>query len=109
MKKKLEWYAFMHDLNDNKLTRINVLHEFLITRVKKSIKNGSSYDEIKEEVRIILMSRYRARCEYEYIVSDLFDKDLEKGIKADVWYQLEPNLDRIVEYLISNLTPKSKK
>ena len=108
MKKRLEWYAFIHDFNDDKLTMINVLYDYLITRVKKSIKKGSSYDEIKEEVRIMLMSRFRARREYECIVSDLSDKDLEKGIKIDVWYQLEPNLDRIVEYLILNLTPKRR-
>ena len=27
------------------------------------------------------------------------NKDIENAIKIDVWYQLEPNLDRIVEYI----------
>ena len=44
---------------------------------------------------------YMSRAEYEILVSGLFDKD--DAEKIDVWYQLEMNIDAIVEYIIGNL------
>lgn len=96
-KKKLEWYAFMQDFNDNKLVYTNVIREDLIERIKKC----NTYDEVKQQVRIELMSHYWSRSEYEVVVSNWIGKDMEE--KIDVWFQLEPNLDRITEYLIRNI------
>lgn len=106
--KKLEWYAFMQGFNDDKLVYTNVIRQDLIEEVKKAIKKNLNYDEIKEIVKTNLMYHYWSKSEYEVIVSSWAKKDFEE--KIDVYYQLEPNIDRITQYLIRNIAPiKSKK
>lgn len=105
--KKLEWYAFYQETNGSKLKYANVLYDRLIERVKKFIKKNADYDEIKKEIDICLMSRYWSRCEYEVVVSNLIGEDFEQ--KIDVYYQLQPNLDRITEYVIRELAPRKCK
>lgn len=102
--KKLEWYAFYQESNTNKLKYANVLYDRLIDNVKKLIRKNADYDEIKKEIDISLMSRYWSRCEYEVVVSNWAGKDFEQ--KIDVYYQLQPNLDRITEYVIRELAPR---
>lgn len=109
-KKHLEWYAFRYDSNTNKLVRINILNEYrvdyLMNRIKKD--KATTYEEIKKIIKRELMSSYWCRAEHEVLVSGLFDTDLDESEKIDIWYQLEPNLDRIVEYFIANKLKRSK-
>ena len=106
---KLEWYAFNHDSNTDNFYQLNVLGEEFSKEIVKRIKQKSSYGKIqdyaslREQVRIMLMSKFWSRAEYEYLVTGLFTKDEDKVFKKDVWYQLEPNLDRICEYIIREL------
>ena len=101
MKNKLEWYAIMIDLNSNKVKYINVLNESITDFTLKKLKKYKeiNYNDVKVELSRSLMSIYWSRVEYEILVKDLF-KDGET--KIDVWYQLEPNIDRITEYFINN-------
>lgn len=105
--KRLEWYAFYQDSNANKLKYANVLYDKLIESVKKLIRKNADYDEIKKTIDIGLMSRYWSRCEYEVVVSNWAGKDFEQ--KIDVYYQLQPNIDRITEYVIRELAPRKSK
>ncbi len=105
--KKLEWYAFYQEISGSKLKYVNVLYDRLIERVKKLIRKNADYDEIKKEIDICLMSRYWSRSEYEVVVSNWAGKDFEQ--KIDVYWQLQPNLDRITEYVIRELAPRKSK
>lgn len=106
---KLEWYAFNHDFNTDNFYQLNVLGEEFSKEIVKRINQKSSYGKIqdyaslREQVRIMLMSKFWSRAEYEYLVTGLFTKDEDKVFKKDVWFQLEPNLDRICEYIIREL------
>ena len=75
---KLEWYAFEYDWNSKSLIRTNVLGDRFVENIQKKIKRDKidNYESLKEAVKI------------------------------DIWYQLEPNLDRIVEYIIRELDIK---
>ena len=101
MRKKLEWYAFIIDFNSNKIKYINVLSESIVEQVKKKLKkcDNLTFNKVKEELTKTLMSVYWSRVEYEVIVKNLFK---DEGTKIDVWFQLEPNIDRITEYFIAN-------
>ena len=105
--KNLEWYAFEYDWNKKDIIRINVLNSGFVEDLVKRIKRDkiTTYNKLKEAIKRELMYHYWCKAEHEIMVYDLFPKakDLEKGIKIDVWYQLEPNLDRIVEYVIKEL------
>lgn len=105
MKKvNLEWYAFRKDFNSRKLKKVNVLNSYRIDEILKRIKKekAKTYEEIKEIIKRELMYYYWSKSEHEVLISGLFDNNLENAEKIDIWYQLEPNLDRIVEYFISN-------
>lgn len=100
---KLEWYAFEHDINSDKFERINVLRsKDILDRINKGLKTEKdywkiyNYETLKKAVKNELMYRYWSKCEYEYEVKGLFG---DKSYKLDVFYQLEPNMDRIVEYI----------
>ena len=99
--KDLKWYAFYQDFNSDKLVYINVLSKDLIEDILKRIKSKNrkidSYESLKEAIKSYLMWRYWCKSEYEVIVSNWCGKDMKQ--KIDIWYQLEPNLDRITEYI----------
>ena len=103
-KKHLEWYVLEKDSNTRKLTRINVLNDYRVDEIMKKIKKekAKTYEEIKEIIKRELMYYYWCKTEHEVLISGLFDDDLESAEKIDIWYQLEPNLNRIVEYFIAN-------
>lgn len=99
MKKvNLKWYAICEDFNHRgNLEHYNVL-EGLEEPIAKEIRAGhiSNRAELKKWLKAELMFNYWSKCEFEIVVGFLFS---DKEHKIDVWYQLEPNLDRIVEYV----------
>lgn len=106
MKKvKLSWNVMLHDFNADKIVKYDVLknNDYLVDRIKKAIKKGeiTKYDELKELVTHILRATYWSRTEYEIMVSGIHTR--REPEKLDAWFQLEMNLDNIIEYLINKL------
>ena len=104
--KNLEWFAFEYDFNKRDVVRINVLGTYFAEDMLKRVKRDklTTYNDIKEGIKRELMYHYWCKAEHEILVTDLFPKDFEKeSVKLDVWFQLEPNLDRITEYVIREL------
>lgn len=105
--KDLEWFAFYQDFNSDKLIFTNVFRSNFVEDILKRVKSKSqfrkidSYDSLKEAIRTEFVHDYWSKSEYEVIVSNWSGKDFEQ--KIDIWYQLEPNLDRITEYVIREL------
>ena len=103
-KKEMKWYAFYHDSNNDKIVKTNVIREDLINEIKKSMKKPdfrighivNSLEDLREIVKGNLMYHYWSKCEYEMIVKGLFG---DEEYKVSIYDQLEPNLDRIVEYI----------
>lgn len=106
--KKIEWYAFDQACSDGtgegKLEYINVIRDRHLESVKKLIKKNATYEEIKADLRSWFIHDYWSKTEYEVIVSQWTGPKFEQ--KIDIWYQLEPNLDRITEYIIRELAPR---
>ena len=101
--KKLEWYAFIYDWNNQKLEYTNILGidfaDDIVKRVNK--EKIDNFKDLRSLVRTKLMAQYWCRAEYEVMITDLTLKG--KSYKVDVWSQIEKNLDRIVEYIIREL------
>lgn len=93
----LEWYVMNYDFNSGTLKKYNVLTG-IAEDLSKEVKRGkvNSLSTLKEYLRRVFMYHYWSRTEYEILVSDLSSRNVEK---VDIWYQLEMNLDRIVEYV----------
>ena len=108
---KLEWYAFRYEWNEHKLKFINVLsgwEEDIAKKIKKGAKDKwkpvTDYDSFKDWIKSELMYYYWSKSEHEVIIADLVDnKDEARWEKHDIWWQLEPNLDRICEYIINKM------
>lgn len=49
------------------------------------------------------MYYYWSKCEAEIAVGGLFIKSIEELEKIDIYSQLQPNLDRITEYVIKEM------
>lgn len=104
--KDLKWYAFMQDLNGCSLVYINVLSQDLVEDILKRVRNKTRhigcYDELKEAIKSYLIWRFMSKSEYEVIVSNWSGRNMKE--KIDIWFQLEPNLDRITEYVMKELS-----
>ena len=106
-KLNLKWYALIHHYDKEKLDPYNVLYDDIVYYIDEVIDKTGDYEQIKEETKRELMSMFWSRTQYEWIAKEWTGKDFKQ--KIDIWYQLEPNLDRITEYLIFNLAPKRYK
>ena len=113
----LEYWVFYLDINTGKPNRVNIL-KGLAEEIAKRIRSKSDYyhienrDDLKNFLKVKFMSHYWSKCEMEYAVIDIFDimsnnvtldKVRERAIKLDVWYQIEPNLDIITDYVIDKM------
>ena len=97
----LEWYVLRWDVNAKKVVNYNILQwrkEDIANEVrKKSIYNKSI---LREYLKTVFMYDYWSKTECEFFISDLHGDDYEK---VDIWRQIEPNLDLIVEYVNSKM------
>ena len=108
---KLEWYAFRYDWNNKKLKFTNVLggmEEEIANKIKKGQKDNwrpvTNYNTFKDWLKGEFMYHYWSKSEHEVIITDLFGETNEaRWEKHDIWWQLEPNLDRICEYIIREM------
>ena len=103
-KLNLKWYALIHHYDQEKLDPYNVLYDDIVYRIDEVIDKTGDYEQIKEKVRIELMSMFWSRTEYEWIAKEWTGKQFED--KIDLWRQCYANFDLITEYLIFKLAPK---
>ena len=99
--KKLVWNVLLHDFNSDKIITYNVFSDEFKENLykeyrKKKINNKL---ELKEYIKSKMMYHYWSRSEYEIAVGGLHSKYPENFEKIDAYYQLEMNLDHIVDYI----------
>ena len=100
----LEWYVLCWDFNSKKVINYNIL-QWLKEDIANEVRRKHIYNKsiLKEYLKTQLMYNYWSKTEYEFYISDLHGDDYEK---IDIWRQIEPNLDRIVEYVNSKMELK---
>lgn len=96
----LEWYVLRWDFNTKKVVNYNILQyrkEDIANEVRK--KSIHSKSILREYLKTVFIYDYWCKTECEFYISDLHsDNNYEK---IDMWRQIEPNLNRIVEYINS--------
>lgn len=97
----LEWYVLQWDHNQNKVKNVNILAG-LAENIAKEVRSGSIYDKsiFREYLKTEFIYNYYNRAECEFFVSDLSGMNYEK---IDIWRQIEPNFDRIIDYVNSKM------
>ena len=105
MSREIKYYAMYYDFNARKIKRVNVIYEDTLKRLQDMVKKGKIKDRLqfRQCLRSEFMYRYWCKREWEISVGDLFEKDLNKYKKIDVYDQLEANLDVITDYIIRNM------
>ena len=100
----LEWYALRDASGKRKIENYNVLSGWE-EKIKKARKNKKfkDYASLKEWLRKEFMYYDWSKCEAEIAVGGLFIKSIEELEKIDIYSQLQPNLDRITEYVIKEM------
>lgn len=94
---KLEWYVLKWDFNQKKVVNYNIL-EWILEDLAREVRSKRVYNKsiLREYLKTQFMYYYWSKTECEFYVSDLHGDDYEK---IDIWRQIEPNLNRIVEYV----------
>ena len=105
MNRELKYYAMYYDFNAKEIRKTNVIHEDTLKRLQDMVKKGKIKDRLqfRECLRGEFMYRYWCKREYEISVGDLYEEDLSKYEKIDVYDQLKANLDVITDYIIRNM------
>ncbi len=113
---KLEWYAFRFGNSSKKLVFTNVLagrEKCIANKVKVGKKARwkpvYNYETFRDFIKRELMYYYWCKAEHETVIGGLFNHDENELEKHDIWWQLEPNLDRICEYIIREMHIDFKK
>ena len=97
----LEWYVLRWDFNSKKVINYNIL-QWRKEDVANEVRRKSIYNKsiLREYLKTTFMYDYWSKTECEFYISDLHGDDYEK---IDIWRQIEPNLDLIVEYVNSKM------
>ena len=93
----LEWYALKWDNSTKKVINCNIL-KWLKEDIANEVRLKHVYNKsiLREYLKTQFMYNYWSKAECEFFVSDLCGMDYEK---IDIWRQIEPNLNHIVEYV----------
>ena len=101
--KKMKWYVWMFDGTTNKLEKRNIFDCNIVfnTQIYRLLTNKRKIEEsFEEELRIILMSEFWSRCQYEYIINDdKWESDPKHEHKVDVYSQIRLNWTHFVKYV----------
>lgn len=95
---KLKFYVLLFDFNRKEAEMYNIFNDIVVREdIIYAIKRKVSKEELKEILSATCKYVFWSRCEYEIVVTG-FPID-DKSEKIDAWFQIEPNLDIITEYL----------
>ena len=101
----MEWYVLNYDFNEAKAYNFNIFNSSrLIDGLKRKFDDNldANREEFKKEVDSLLRYCFWCKCEYEIYVIDAFHDENKDYTKIDVYTQLKPNLDILVDYILKN-------
>ena len=96
----LEWYVLDWSTNEKKIKPYNILHN-LEENIAREVRAKRIYDKsiLKEYLKTEFMHHYWSKSEFEIVVGSLFSEYPKEFEKIDIWKQIEPNLNNIVDYV----------
>lgn len=93
----MTWNVFYYNFNTDRIEPYNVLsnQEDFIKQMKAK---SASKEELAKELRSEMMYRYWSKAEWEVLISPWCGRPDAKEMKVDIFWQLELNWDRFVDY-----------
>ena len=105
---ELKWYAIIHDTNKDEIKLFNIFDSYNFRwYVERAIKKYTTYEQFKEDIRSSLSFSFWSKAEYEILCSGLFQRS--EPYKIDVYYQVLPNLDILVNYIFETINKHKRK
>lgn len=99
----LEWYVLNYDFNGKKVENFNIFRSCRFADgVKELLDNYITFGDFVEKLEKQLQYAFWSKREYEISVSDVFETDLNKYEKIDVYSQVKPNVRILAKYIIDN-------
>lgn len=103
--KDLHYYVIEWSFNDNKPVYINVIDYLDGEAFDEAInkyKSITNYAELYRWVSRELKYAFMSKAEHEMVINGILSNN-DKSFKIDVWEQLIPNLELIVDYINDSL------
>lgn len=99
----MEWYALRYDLNEHKVVPYNIFNSVRFSEGVQEIlgKDITSFEDFVKELDKVAKYAFWCKAEYEIMIGDLFEEDVNKFEKVDVYTQLVPNMKTIAEMILS--------
>ena len=95
----LEWNVFYYDFNAKEIKLSNVFrHGRYKEEVEELLHKCKDIEEFSDKLRSATMYYFWSKCEWETVIYPWVG-DEKAAKKIDVFWQLQNNWDRFVEYL----------
>lgn len=114
MEKDLKWYVLNYDFNTKQVVDFNIFNNW---RFKEAVEEAviNFYQDKDIDTKILIEKidslakwQFWSRREYEISVGDLFEQDLEKYEKIDVYRQLKENIENLTLYILDKYKNESE-
>lgn len=95
----LEWNVFYYDFNTKEIKVSNVFnHGRYKEEVEELLHKCTDIDDFSDKLKSITMYYFWSKCEWETVICPWIGDD-KATKKIDVFWQLQNNWSRFVEYL----------
>lgn len=97
----MEWYVLNYEWNKRKIIKYNIFNNINFKEgIENLLKEFITYEDFIERLDSLLKYCFWCKREYEISVGDLFEQDLNKYEKIDVYSQIKPNIKILAKYII---------
>lgn len=125
MKKRTPFYVLYKDFNTGKMESYNVMDSLYgsifnangtLSKKNFHIWDNKTYErkeiKTKHDLKSFILAHfiycYHSKCEWEFIAQDWPNTDNGRDVKVDVFQQLKPNIDLIVDIVWEQIKNKIK-
>lgn len=99
--RKREFYVLNYRFNEQDICKFNIFNSVKFTEgIDRLLKEFVTFDDFVEKLDSLLRYCFWCKREYEISVGDLFEQDLDKYFKVDVYSQVAPNIDVLAHLII---------
>lgn len=102
--KNMKWYVLISDFNKKEIIPYNIFNNGkFVDGIKELLEKGiGEYSTFVEDLTKLCRYCFWCKAEYEVMIGDLFEEDVNKYKKVDVFTQIEPNMELLADYILKN-------
>ena len=99
----VKWFVLNYDFNSKKVVDYNIFNNIKFSKgVNELVEEyDGDFNEFKLNLESLAKYCFWSKREYEISVGDLWEQDMEKYEKIDVYRQLSKNIDVLATYILS--------